>query len=80
MENNQIRSLGRIENLTALYAIYAAGNPLTDTSALEVSGCMERFAHRLSNQNGKPSPPYRSFHFPEAAVLFFFFKIKGHVP
>ena len=37
----------------------------------------ERFAHRLSNQNGQASPPYRSFHFPEAAVLFFFFKIKG---
>lgn len=40
MENNQIRSLAGLENLTALYAIYAAGNPLTDTSALEVSGCM----------------------------------------
>ena len=37
----------------------------------------ERFAHRLSNQNGQASPPYRSFHFLEAAVLFFFFKIKG---
>ena len=37
----------------------------------------ERFAHRLSTRKGTPSPPYRSFHFPEAAVLFFFFKIKG---
>ena len=37
----------------------------------------ERFAHRLSNQNGQASPPYRSFHFPEAAVLFSFCKIKG---
>ena len=41
MENNQIRSLAGLENLTTLYAIYASGNPLTDTSALEVSGCMD---------------------------------------
>ena len=37
---NQITSLAGLENLTNLTDIYASGNPLTDTSALEVSGCM----------------------------------------
>lgn len=37
---NQVSSLAGLENLTKLEDIYAAGNPLTDTSALEVSGRM----------------------------------------
>ena len=41
MNNNQIRSLAGLENLTELITISAAGNPLTDTSALEVSGCTD---------------------------------------
>ena len=39
--NNQITSLAGLENLTNLTDIDASGNPLTDTSALEVSGCMD---------------------------------------
>ena len=38
---NNITSLSGLENLTNLTDIYAAANPLTDTSALEVSGCMD---------------------------------------
>jgi len=40
IRDNQITSLAGLENLTNLTDIYASGNPLTDTSALEVSGCM----------------------------------------
>lgn len=41
IRNNQITSLASLENLTNLTYINASGNPLTDTSALEVSGCMD---------------------------------------
>ena len=41
IRDNQITSLAGLENLTNLTYIYASGNPLTDTSALEASGCMD---------------------------------------
>ena len=41
ISRNQITTLSGLENLTNLTYIYASGNPLTDTSALEVSGCMD---------------------------------------
>ena len=39
--SNNITTLSGLENLTKLTIIDASGNPLTDTSALEVSGCMD---------------------------------------
>ena len=40
LSGNNITTLAGLENLTNLTYINASGNPLTDTSALEVSGCM----------------------------------------